>query len=115
MILRKFYNGKPIICISGGMCMDEHWSFEEKDVEFLKDVGVKEMSIVAREWAPKMGWDILKAENNARAWLHRIRMRIRRCQNYINKMYAQQRGSPRIRKMTTSGALPESLDEMESY
>lgn len=95
--------------------MKDEWNLTERDMAFLEDVAVKEMGIVAREWAEKMGWDILKAEQNARAWLHRIRVRVKRCQEYVNKIYGLQRKYPRIRKLTTSGALPDQLEDAESF
>ena len=95
--------------------MDKSWETGKRDAEFLRDVGSKEMKIVAREWAAKMGWDIMKAESNARAWLYRIRLRLKRCQNYVNQIYALQKSSARIRKLTTSGSLPRSLDDDEAF
>lgn len=95
--------------------MKDDWEIGEKDVELLEAVATKAISIVAREYAEKMGWDIIKAEQNVRSWLHRIRVRVKRSQTYINKIYALQRKYPRIRKLTTSGALPDSLDEIEEF
>lgn len=47
---------------------------------------------------------------NVTGWLRRPR-----AQNYINRIYGLQRKYPRIRKLTTSGALPDSVDDMENF
>jgi hypothetical protein len=88
----------------------------KEDFEFLRDVGSMEMKSVAQKWAGKMGWEAEKSEMNCRAWLHRIRVRIERYQNYLNKIYGMQRSNARIRKFTISGALPAPKeDEAEKY
>lgn len=84
-----------------------------EEFEFLNDVGTKEMGIVAEIWAEKKGWEVLKAEANARSWLHRIRVKVKRMQTYLNTIYALQRKSARIRKFTTSGGLPKENEEEE--
>jgi hypothetical protein len=94
-----------------GYSMKEKWAFEENDMEFLQDIARMEMGLVAQKWAKKLKWEPQKAENNARGWLHRIRQRVTRCQNYVNKIRALQKQSPRIRKLTTSGKLPEEEEE----
>jgi hypothetical protein len=91
--------------------MNKEWSFTKKDMEFLDDVGVMEIDLAARKWSERMGWDPLKAEHNARSWLQRIRVRYQRCQDYVNKTLAKQKRNARIRKFTTSGALPEHEEE----
>lgn len=95
--------------------MKNQWEIGKRDIEFLEDVAHKEMGIVAKEWAERMGWEPEKAEANAWGWLHRIRVRVTRAQNYVNRIYGLQRKYPRIRKLTTSGALPESVEDMENY
>lgn len=82
-----------------------------EEFEFLNDVATKEMGIVAEIWAEKKGWEVLKAEANARSWLHRIRVKVKRMQTYLNTIYALQKKSARIRKFTTSGALPKENEE----
>jgi len=77
--------------------MRDQWNIGERDVEFLRDVAVMEIGLVAEKWNMK--------EGTARAWLHRIRQRITRCQTYVNKIRALQKAYPRIRKLTTSGRL----------
>lgn len=84
---------------------------DELEFEFLNDIATKEMDIVAQEWAKRMDWETEKAEANARAWLHRIRVKVKRMQSYLNKIYALQKRSARLRKFTLSGALPEMLEE----
>jgi hypothetical protein len=91
--------------------MKEKWEFEVPDVEFLQDISRMEISLVAQKWAPKMGWKPEKAEANTRGWLHRIRQRVTRCQNYVNQIRALQKQFPRIRKLTTSGQLQNSEEE----
>ena len=86
---------------------------DKEEFEFLNDVGSKEMDIVIRKWAEKKGWEPQKAEVNTYAWLHRIRGRVKREQTHLNNIYALQRKSARIRKFTTSGALPEKLEDLE--
>lgn len=83
-------------------------------MEFLDDVAEMEMGLVARKWAERKGWAPEKAEANARGWLQRIRVRALRCQNYTNKLLGKQRKSARIRKLTTSGALPDTLADAEA-
>lgn len=95
--------------------MIKQWSFAERDMEFLDDVGSMEISMVARKWAERLGWDPMKAEHNARSWLQRIRIRALRCQDYTNKLLGKQRKSARIRKFTISGALPDLVDDMEQF
>jgi len=92
------------------------WEFEKEDLEFLRDVGKMEISLVAQKWAKRKGWEIEKAEANTRGWLGRIRKRVSRCQHYVNNIRVLQKLSPRIRKFTTSGKLqePETEDEEES-
>lgn len=89
-----------------------NWRIGKEDVEFLQDVGAMEMGLVAQKWAEKKEWEAGKAERNCRAWLDRIRKRIIRYQGYLNKIRTLQRTNPRIRKLTTSGSLPEK-DETE--
>jgi hypothetical protein len=86
---------------------------DKEEFAFLNDVGTKEMGIVAQIWAEKKGWEILKAEANCRSWLGRIRAKVKRQQTYLNTIYALQKKSARIRKFTTSGALPAPPDEEE--
>ncbi|MCJ7459188.1 MAG: hypothetical protein MUP17_09375 [candidate division Zixibacteria bacterium] len=93
--------------------MNEWWEFEKSDIEFLQDVAKMELSMAAQKWIEQMGWKPEKAEANARAWLHRIRRRVTRCRNYVNKILALQKQSPRIRKLTTSGQLENEEDEQE--
>lgn len=93
--------------------MNPHWEFEKSDIEFLQDVARMEFSMAAQKWSEEMVWKPEKAEANARAWLHRIRRRVTRCQNYVNKIYALQKQSPRIRKLTTSGQLVNEEDAEE--
>lgn len=104
--------------VSRDMSMVEKWAFEETDVKFLQDVATMEMGLVAQKWGKMLKWEPEKAENNARAWLHRIRIRIVRCQNYVNKMRALQKRSPRIRKLSTVGEVPDQkefvFDEQEN-
>jgi hypothetical protein len=83
--------------------MKEKWDIGERDIEFLKDVAIMEMGLVAQKW--KM------SDGAARAWLHRIRIRVTRCQNYVNRIRVLQKAYPRIRKFTTSGQLPEEEEE----
>lgn len=92
--------------------MNPHWEFEVSDIEFLQDVARMELSMAAQKWTKQKGWKPEKAEANARGWLHRIRRRVARCQNYVNKIYALQRQSPRIRKLTTSGQLESDEEEV---
>lgn len=87
---------------------------DEEEFEFLKDVGSSEIGIVAEKWAARKGWEPQKAENNCRGWLNRIRTHIKREQTYLNTIYALQRKSARIRKLTTSGALPEKIEDAET-
>lgn len=84
---------------------------DKLEFQFLNDVADKEMSLVAQDWGKKMGWEPEKAEANARAWLHRIRVKVKRMQTYLNTIYALQKKSARIRKFTISGALPIILEE----
>lgn len=91
--------------------MKDQWEFSDLDMQFLQDVGKMEFSMVAHKWAKKKGWEIEKAENNARGWVHRIRVRVSRCQNYVNRIYALQKQSPRIRKFTTMGALQNQEED----
>ena len=93
--------------------MAEKWEFEQNDLKFLQDVARMEMGLVAQKWGKLLGWEPEKAENNARGWLHRIRIRVLRCQNYVNRMRALQKASPRVRKLTTSGEVPEEADQDE--
>lgn len=86
---------------------------DDKEYEFLNDVADKEIDQVAQIWGPKMGWAPEKAEANCRSWLHRIRDRVKREQTHLNKIYALQRKSARIRKFTISGAVPEQPLEVE--
>lgn len=92
--------------------MKEKWEFESEDIEFLQDVSRMEISLVAQKWMKNRNWAAEKAEANTRGWLARIRIRVTRCQNYVNKIRALQKQSPRIRKFTTSGQLEEN-DESE--
>jgi hypothetical protein len=87
---------------------------DKEEFEFLNDVGSSEMDIVVRKWAERKKWEPEKAEKNTYAWLGRIRKRVKREQSHLNNIYALQRKSPRIRKFTTSGALPEKLVDMET-
>jgi hypothetical protein len=84
------------------------------EYEFLNDVAIQEIDMVAQKWAPKMGWAPEKAEANCRAWLHRIRETVKREQTHLNTIYALQKKSARIRKFTISGAIPEIVADMES-
>jgi len=84
-----------------------------EEYEFLNDVGKEEMDIVIQKWAPRKGWALEKAETNAYAWLGRIRRTIQREQRHLNTIYALQKKSPRIRKFTTSGMIPEKPEETE--
>lgn len=87
------------------------WSFEKNDLEFLQDIGTMEIGLVAQKWAKKLKWKPQKAEANTRGWLHRIRVRVTRCQNYVNKIRIMQKNNPRIRKLTTSGQLENEEEE----
>lgn len=49
-----------------------------------------------------------------RAWLYRLRKRLTKLQTFLNRVRTLQRISPRIRKITVSGAVPKS-DEDEDY
>jgi hypothetical protein len=109
-VLNVYWNN-IVICVD--VCMKEKWEFEEKDLEFLQDIARMETGLVAEKWAKKLGWHPEKAENNTRAWLHRIRIRVTRCQNYLNRIRVLQRTSPRIRKLTTSGLIPERVQDFE--
>jgi len=80
-------------------------TIEERDLDLLKDVAVKEIKAIAVE--RKM------TETAVRAWLYRIRKRITRWQNYVNRIRALQKHSARVRKFTTAGALPE--DKVERF
>jgi hypothetical protein len=86
---------------------------DQEIFEFLNDVAVKEIKAVAKEWGTRLGWAPEKAEANTRAWLHRIRVKVLKDQTFLNTIYAIQKKSPRVRKFTLSGALPDSLDDLE--
>jgi len=86
---------------------------DREDFELLDDVSSKEVAIIAQKWAPRLGWPVEKAERNVYAWLFRIRVHVKREQKYLNTVYAKQRASARVRKFTTSGALPLPKDDEE--
>lgn len=86
---------------------------DREEFEFLNDVGSSEMRIVIQKWAEKKGWEIERAESNTYAWLRRIRNKVKREQKHLNTIYALQKKSARIRKFTTSGALPEKMPDLE--
>ena len=89
------------------------WEFEKEDLDFLRDVGKMEISLVAQKWAKRKGWEIEKAEANTRGWMGRIRKRVSRCQHYVNNIRVLQKLSPRIRKFTTSGGLQNDKETEE--
>lgn len=76
-----------------------------KDKQILELLSQKETELVADELHISLG--------GLRAQLFRIRKRITEYQTYLNTIYALQRKSARVRKLTTSGALPEAPDEEE--
>ena len=84
----------------------------KEDILFIQDIGKMEMKIVATKWAKILGWNPLNALGNCRGKLDRIRKRIVIYQDYLNKIRTLQRTNPRIRKLTTSGALPEQEEEL---
>jgi len=88
---------------------------DKEDFELLDDISNQEIGIVAHKWAERLHWPIEKAEKNVYAWLRRIREHVKREQTYLNTVYAKQRKSARVRKFTTSGALPEKIEDLEQF
>lgn len=79
---------------------DYQWNFHERDIAFLKDVGLMETKIVAQ----KHHMTNVRSVSNS---LQRIQRRITRCQNYVNAIRNLQKDNARIRKKTTSGRVPQ--------
>lgn len=51
------------------------------------------------------------SEAAIRAWLNRLRKRIVKLQSYLNQIRTYQRISPRIRKLTSIGGVPQTIEE----
>lgn len=87
------------------ICMVK-WRFHEKDVQFLRDVGVMDTKLVA----VKYGITTKGVSNR----IHRIALRLDKSQNYVNALRSLQKENARVRKKTTLGNIPERL-KTESF
>lgn len=78
-----------------------------KLLEFLVDHDVKDVGQFF-----KMPDGRPMTEGAARSWLYRIRKRISRLNMFTGRLRTLQRISPRIRKLTTDGAVERETQEM---
>ena len=72
-------------------------------LEYLQHHQVKEASV-----------QFSASEPAIRAWLSRLRKRIVRLQTFLNRVRTMQRISPRIRKLSCIGGVPQDIEE-EQY
>ena len=75
---------------------------EQENLEFLEQLVHQDMKDAARHFKI--------SESAARSWLYRLRKQIVTQQIYLNRIRSLQKMSPRVRKFTTMGSIPE-IDE----
>jgi len=71
----------------------------ERDLELLDLIAVEPVKLISE--------NMNKTEDDIYKHLKRIRARITEYQQYLNTIYAKQRRSKRVRKMTIDGSLDE--------
>lgn len=79
--------------------IDEMFKRHERDLELLGLVAQKPVSFIADHFGI--------SETEVYKWLKRIRGRMAEYQIYLNKIYAKQRSSKRVKKFTIDGSLPD--------
>lgn len=90
----------------------DEWQVSIRDLElftFLADHSVKQAALEFNGKYNEKVWT--DPEGAIRAWIYRARLRIKRFQSHLNKIYALQKRSARVRKLTISGALENEEEE----
>jgi len=75
----------------------------ERDLELLDLIAVKPVKLIAAEKGI--------SDEAVYKWIKRIRGRMKEYQNYLNRIYAKQKQSKRVKKMTIDGSLDQEEDE----
>lgn len=89
----------------------ERWQLAQQDLRLLKYMASHSVKQAALEFNRDRKEKWSDPEGAIRAWLHRIRVRIGRYQYYLNNIYALQKRSPRVRKLTISGAVEHDEED----
>lgn len=71
----------------------------ERDLWLLDQIATKPVKLIADELGVN--------DEAVYKWLKRIRERMSEYQTYLNKVYAKQRSSKRVKKMTIDGSLTQ--------
>jgi len=93
------------------MLKAEKWKIAQQDLELLEYMADHSVKQAALEFPKRWGKQWEDSEGAIRGHLHRIRTRIMRFQYYLNHIYSLGKRSPRVRKLTISGALDNEEEE----